>query len=159
MKKQIEAAKSEASSPRSPRSEWLRAAFGAPALLFISAAVLTACLGDGSLTARLGSSIRGLILAPLAGLLYGSILLGVDLVLALVRVRRLPVGLKAWFSACVATIVGGISSAIVGGAIKGSVADETFAVVVLVIVCAAAVGARIVFGQRPERPPAPVTSS
>lgn len=141
---------SEDASP-SPRSLWLRATFGAPALLFVSAAVLTMCLGDGSVTSRMGSSIRGLILAPFAAALYGSVLVGVDLALSLVRVRRLPTGAKAWASGAVATIAGGAISAVLALAMRGVVADETFAGVALVAIVATAFGARVLFGRRPER--------
>lgn len=137
--------------PPSPRSAWLRATFGAPALLFVSAAVLTMCLGDGSVTARMGSSIRGLILAPFAAALYGSVLAGVDLVLSVVRVRRLPTGAKAWASGAVATLAGGALSAVLALAIRGVVADETFAGIALVAIVATAFAARFFFGRRPER--------
>ena len=129
----------------------MRAAFGAPALLFVSAAVLTTCFGDGSLTSRLGTSLRGLILAPFAGLLYGGILAVVDLGLSLVRVRRLPFGAKAWLSGFVATIVGAVLSAIVALLLKGNVADETFAGIALAFVFASSLATRLLFGQRPER--------
>jgi hypothetical protein len=137
-------------SPPTARTLWLRAAFGAPAALVIFAALLTASLGDGSLTSRLGSSVRGLVLAPFAGLLYGAILATVDLGLALVRVRRLPVGGMAWLSGFIATIVGCVLSALVALALKGNVADETFAGVVLAFVFAGAVGARLLLGKKPE---------
>jgi len=138
-------------TPPPVRTLWLRAAFGAPAALVIGAALLTACLGDGSLTSRLGSSVRGLILAPFAGLLYGAILAVVDLCLALARVRRLPIGGMAWLSGLVATIVGCVLSALVALLLKGNVADGTFAGVALAFVFAGAVGARLMFGKKPER--------
>lgn len=133
----------------SPKALWLRAAFGAPMLLALSGACLTVCVGDGTFAARLGESIRGVIVAPFVALLCGGVLVGVDSVLALLKLRARPVGTRAWLSAGVATLGAGVVSWAVGAALRGTIKDEIYAAIVLGLGVAIATGARLYFGKRP----------
>lgn len=149
MPKGDDADEPKAKEKASPKALWLRAAFGAPMLLALSGACLTVCVGDGTFTARLGESIRGVIVAPFVALLCGGVLVGVDSVLALLKLRARPFGSKAWLSAGVATLASGVLSWGLGAALRGSVKDEIYAGIVLGLGITIAVGARLYFGKRP----------
>jgi hypothetical protein len=133
----------------STRGDWLRPAFLAPAALILVLGFVGTCCGGGEMTARLGLGIRALILAPLVGLTYGVVLVLVDGALWLLRLRKLPTGFSAWLSASIATIAGSVVAGLTQAALKGAVSEETFAFVVLALVCACAVATRLAIGSKP----------
>ncbi len=145
----------ESKEPAPPTAEelrraWLRAAFLGPLLLILVGGALVLCGGSGSVTDRLGTSLRSVILAPLAALVYGGILVVVDVILAVIRLRRRPVGIGAWASSAGALVVGSLVTLLIKAVLEGMVSQQAFSGIVLGGAFASALAVRLLFGSPPE---------
>lgn len=95
----------ETKVPASERKAWLRGVFIAPLLLFLGVAVLQLFAFGASGFFQAAWTV---LLAPIAAVVYGSMLAMVDFALSIVRLRRLPVGLGAYVSSAITTLVCGL---------------------------------------------------